>query len=192
MLRTENIKMAERISAAVYFLTNFFNEEEPLKWELRKMSLKLIEDSFKDKNSVLKSLSHLLSLAKKVGLVSDINYDILHKEILNLDQEYRLLSPFDIQSDEYVRKPSVVNIKDRLGEGVTKKTSLISNKKNTRQGTILDIIRRKKEVMIKDISVIVEGYSDKTLQRELLGMVKDGILKKTGEKRWSRYSIVES
>jgi len=29
--------------------------------------------------------------------------------------------------------------------------------------------------------------SEKTLQRELLSMVKDGVLNKTGEKRWSRY-----
>ncbi len=31
---------------------------------------------------------------------------------------------------------------------------------------------------------------EKTLQRELVAMVKDGVLKKEGEKRWSRYSIL--
>ncbi len=31
--------------------------------------------------------------------------------------------------------------------------------------------------------------SEKTLQRELIGMLKDGTLKKTGEKRWSRYFV---
>lgn len=31
--------------------------------------------------------------------------------------------------------------------------------------------------------------SEKTLQRELVAMVFDGVLKKTGEKRWSRYSL---
>lgn len=30
---------------------------------------------------------------------------------------------------------------------------------------------------------------EKTLQRELVSMVKDNVLKKSGEKRWSRYSI---
>jgi len=30
---------------------------------------------------------------------------------------------------------------------------------------------------------------EKTLQRELISMVKDGLLNKTGEKRWSRYTL---
>ena len=30
---------------------------------------------------------------------------------------------------------------------------------------------------------------EKTLQRELISMVKDGVLNKTGEKRWSRYAL---
>jgi DNA-binding HxlR family transcriptional regulator len=33
------------------------------------------------------------------------------------------------------------------------------------------------------------AYSEKTLQRELVSMTKDGVLEKTGEKRWSRYFI---
>jgi hypothetical protein len=31
--------------------------------------------------------------------------------------------------------------------------------------------------------------SEKTLQRELVSMIQDGVLYKTGEKRWSKYSI---
>ena len=30
---------------------------------------------------------------------------------------------------------------------------------------------------------------EKTLQRELVSMAKDGVLNKTGEKRWSRYFV---
>lgn len=33
---------------------------------------------------------------------------------------------------------------------------------------------------------------EKTLQRELVSMTQDGVLNKTGEKRWSRYSVVKS
>jgi hypothetical protein len=31
--------------------------------------------------------------------------------------------------------------------------------------------------------------SEKTLQRELVSMVKNGVLDKMGEKRWSRYFL---
>ena len=38
------------------------------------------------------------------------------------------------------------------------------------------------------VGVLVE-CGEKTLQRELVSMVQDSVLEKTGEKRWSRYSI---
>ena len=43
--------------------------------------------------------------------------------------------------------------------------------------------------MIKDVSPLISGCSEKTIQRELLAMVYAGILRKMGEKRWSRYSL---
>ena len=46
---------------------------------------------------------------------------------------------------------------------------------------------------ITDIRVKASGVlascGEKTLQRELVSMVKDSVLKKFGEKRWSRYSV---
>ena len=46
---------------------------------------------------------------------------------------------------------------------------------------------------IKDIMSALknsgEVWGEKTLQRELVSMVNDGVLKKTGEKRWSKYFL---
>jgi hypothetical protein len=38
-------------------------------------------------------------------------------------------------------------------------------------------------------SLILSSCGEKTLQRELVSMVSSGVLKKTGEKRWSKYSL---
>lgn len=65
----------------------------------------------------------------------------------------------------------------------------VSVKKNSRQSVIIGLLKRKKEIMIKDVSALISGCSEKTIQRELLSMVQAGILKKTGEKRWSKYSL---
>src|SRR3989344_9627753 len=165
--------MVNNISAGIYFVTNFFDDKEPLKWKLRTLVTGLFSDSVKDKSSVIKELSSLLALAKRVGLISDMNYEILAKEMINLDKGHESLV-LKLETKESV-------IKDKI--------KLISSKKNTRQEAILSIIKNKKEVMIKDISSQFNGYSDKTIQRELFGMVKDGILIKSGEKRWSRYSL---
>jgi len=62
--------------------------------------------------------------------------------------------------------------------------------KKDRKDKILNLLKKKKEVTIKDVSSIVVGCSDKTIQRELSALVKENVLKKEGEKRWSRYSLV--
>ncbi|MSU44562.1 hypothetical protein EXS45_00005 [Candidatus Nomurabacteria bacterium] len=49
---------------------------------------------------------------------------------------------------------------------------------------IKDMIQSTPEQAIQLVSC-----SEKTLQRELMSMMKDGVLNKTGEKRWSRYFV---
>lgn len=59
-----------------------------------------------------------------------------------------------------------------------------------RKKKIIEIIKDFREVTIKDISNRIQDCSEKTIQRDLLDMVEKGQLKKEGERRWSRYSLV--
>ena len=61
--------------------------------------------------------------------------------------------------------------------------------KNDRQQIILDIIREIGESSIKDISDNIKDCSEKTIQRELNTLIYDGVLKKIGERRWSKYIL---
>jgi len=63
-------------------------------------------------------------------------------------------------------------------------------KKTNRRSLIVNIIRKKGTVMLKDISPAIKGCSDKTIQRELAVLVRKGVVKKEGERRWSTYSLV--
>jgi len=63
-------------------------------------------------------------------------------------------------------------------------------RKSGRQESIIQAIRVKGEVSITDLVVVVKGCSEKTIQRELISLVHAGIISKTGERRWSRYSVV--
>jgi hypothetical protein len=63
-----------------------------------------------------------------------------------------------------------------------------------RREKIVKIVRNNPNgTSIKDIVLAIRNLGgdmgEKTLQRELIGMVKDGVLNKTGEKRWSRYFL---
>jgi len=75
-----------------------------------------------------------------------------------------------------------------------KRTNTDTNKKDValkinRRNNILRIIKDRKEVNIKDISKMVTDCSEKTIQRELNSLVGEGILKRIGNKRWSKYSL---
>lgn len=66
--------------------------------------------------------------------------------------------------------------------------------KGQRREEIISIIKTSPNgATITDIKDNAKGHlvscSDKTLQRELVKMVKSGVLKKEGEKRWSKYFI---
>lgn len=168
--------MAERITTAIYFITNFINDNEPLKWRLRTLSTNLVSYTIKDKSEVIKEIISLFTVAKNTKLVSDVNHGILIKELLMLETEEKKIS-----------LPAIEESKKSIGNRDFQHIREIKN--NSRQETILSVIRDKREVMIKDISAVIKDFSAKTIQRELRELVNNGILRKTGEKRWSRYSF---
>lgn len=72
--------------------------------------------------------------------------------------------------------------------------------KSKRREEIVSIIKQKNQThpedggaTIKDIKTsafgVLKSCGEKTLQRELIAMVKDGVLNKVGEKRWSKYFL---
>lgn len=62
-------------------------------------------------------------------------------------------------------------------------------KKTHRQQMILDVLKGQSGLTIKDFSKVIKDCSEKTIQRELLELVDKGVVKKEGERRWSRYSL---
>lgn len=60
---------------------------------------------------------------------------------------------------------------------------------NSRSELIVKEVKDKGSVTIKDVSKLMKDVSEKTVQRELIALVSNGVLKKEGERRWSRYSL---
>ena len=65
----------------------------------------------------------------------------------------------------------------------------ISDSMSGRKSAILEVLKDGKKMAIKDIASFVVGCSEKTIQRELAALVSDGIIRREGEKRWSRYFV---
>ncbi len=59
-----------------------------------------------------------------------------------------------------------------------------------RRTSVLNIIRDKGEATIKDIMEVVVDCSEKTIQRELISLIKDNVIVREGERRWSKYKLI--
>lgn len=253
-------KKCERLATAIYLVTNFLSDTEPMKSRLRTLSLELVRDASFIKNgsqiveiNVLESLRSnvsetlsLFELAFVAGLVSEMNFTILKREYASLrdsidikkasreshtdtilgDNFFYNQEPSSIpKSDATQGRTSVfaptafskgrsigqtsTSMSDRNTKGQTysaprtQKPELSASasiphstfsiphsiQKEARRSRILKLIKDNREVTIKDIVAHFPDISEKTIQRELVSLSDSGVLKKTGERRWSRYSL---
>ncbi|HBD25164.1 MAG: hypothetical protein A2566_01980 [Candidatus Zambryskibacteria bacterium RIFOXYD1_FULL_40_13] len=165
-------------------------------------------------------LISLLEISARGGLVSQMNFSILKQEFFNLINILKstdltlagtsdggisqvFSEGFSVSSDvmkgafvgekiyrqteqeNAVQRVSLSDIKDRNIN--TNKDNL---KKTNRQNIILALLKKKKELTINDIAVVIKDCSEKTIQRELNSFISAGVLKRSGVRRWSRYSLV--
>ncbi len=184
--------------------------------DLIKLSLSLSKNSRSERTFVCESL--LMSLFETrafceagyfARVISGMNYQVIRKEIelitktveTKMDKRFVLEESFlDVGSPESYKGQNIghptahtVPYKKPEQALVTSKTFIkkdITQHTQNRAQTILLSIKKGQELTIKDIAVSVTGCSEKTIQRELLALVAKGVLKKKGERRWSRYSLV--
>ncbi|MEI6420012.1 MAG: hypothetical protein WCO30_00115 [bacterium] len=244
-------KKTEKLATAIYMLTGFFGEMEPVKNKLRQASLDMLSKGllFSSRSvaervsaiegfvaSALECLS-ILELARVASLVSSMNCEILVNEIENLIQvveknEGEVLSsrrsvltsdfftlPSELSKDKTFAENSFsntgrsgslsgANTTSAINEKVSNqsqlsKTFIKDNKtsvsdtailkpivsKQDRGQQILSLMKKDVAMTIKDFTTTIRDCSEKTIQRELLALVSRGVLKKEGERRWSRYSL---
>lgn len=144
----------------------------------------------------------LIRLSVSQGLLSEGNARILVEEYEGVGQKIDMgknLSPFIALEDLSVpslrmessgqktpmlppqRSQGSAKLKDRLQRSANSKGH------SPRASQILEFIRKNKRVSIKDIVKVIRGVSEKTIQRELLELTRQGLIRKEGERRWSQY-----
>lgn len=60
-----------------------------------------------------------------------------------------------------------------------------------RRDRVIAVLKDKGEATIKDISSVVTDCSEKTIQRELTSLIKDLVIVREGERRWSKYKLIQ-
>ncbi len=79
------------------------------------------------------------------------------------------------------KKDTTVEYKGRIDRAVAAQKD--------RRASILGILQRKDKISVRDVVDVIKDCSEKTLQRELLALVAQGVLVKEGERRWSVYRL---
>lgn len=163
----------------------------------------------------LLTLSSILAIARTSGLLSSMNADLITREAHFLLQEVAAYEEPRLTMDEAptlsgiaksalkqeLRHETVPTRRSPMQAAVTKATHPprkghvkditheAEDHIKDRREAILSVIRHKETASIKDVSSIVRGVSEKTVQRELSALVEQGIVVKQGERRWSTYSL---
>ena len=245
-------KKTERLTSAIYLLTSFLSDNEPIKWKMRDTATRLLSYSINlsnqgqlDRASAMANfisagfeILSLFGAASISAIFSPMNCEIVKFELEKIielvelkegsfNSKFLLSKNFFETPEDYPEtrgKPPQaganfnekdskrtseqnssreanlegnsykghLSIKDNLN-GRNKNMSFnnghIVKDKNKRYEVIINLLKNTKEISVKDVSGIITDCSEKTLQRELLSLVDKGVLKKEGERRWSKYSL---
>lgn len=164
----------------------------------------------------LLALSSVLSIARTGGMLSSMNAELIAREAHILLQEVAVYEEPRLFLDD---APSLAMIAKRAGKHEVFERTVhqrprpaASSRKTTpphkghmikdtmqqphtgikdRQQAILSVVRDKGgKASIKDISTVIRNVSEKTIQRELQSLIESGSVIRTGERRWSIYSLI--
>lgn len=258
------LKKGERLATALYLVTNFLSDNEPLKFRLRSLSLDLVQKAgfvrygsgvseksvFEEVQGVITETLALLELAFIAGIVSEMNFTILKREYTSLrdgieikkvSRESRTDSVLGDTffgssfAESFSAQPKIgiqgltlrtrdqgepseptYTTRNPIGHSKGQKDNTVSDRmsdtkvspvpsiepiqnskfdiqssvqKEARRTRILKLVKDNREVTIKDIANHFPELSEKTIQRELVSLTEAGVLKKFGERRWSRYAL---
>ncbi len=144
------------------------------------------------------ALDSSLQIAAVAGLVPlaarrtiDEEIDIVLRGLKSyLAEEHKVDETFlTYRGDALVRREPAASATKRRPVVLEEKRSEPTSSHDRRE-RIKTIIEAKGEATIRDISLIITDISEKTIQRELQSMIDGNIVKRQGERRWSKYSLV--
>lgn len=146
---------------------------------------------------------HILVFA---GLISSQNAEVVVSafdelgNFITLARRTNLSESVRISREELLEvrahdKGQIKDIKDKLSITDSTRTPIKSPQSAPRAGSsargmsVVEILRAGGDLNIRDIAANLPEYGEKTIQRELASLIERGIVRRTGLKRWSRYSL---
>ena len=210
-------RRAERLVAALFLVTNHIPADEPIRTSIRSGGLRLLEGVLSLRNEMRTesenvvacraSIRNEISLVRVLAVAGFLSIQNANTMIAGLDELGAFLnaSQGSPLSDMYalsheglldIREGRVKDmnlIKDKThvkDTGITSDTPSLKKGIHVREEAVLAVLRSGGELGIRDIAANLPEYSEKMIQRHLVDLIAAGRVRKTGLKRWSRYSVI--
>lgn len=147
------------------------------------LPLTTYQNNLPDKKTTQNSIGQKMAQSQMIQKMSDTKTnkmtDMKNRETRSFGQK---MSDTKISPIGHALKKIVTDSKNTLDKNKRKKTILSFIKSNTHKNV---------QSSLKDILTHVGDCSEKTIQRELNDLIKDGYLRKEGDRRWSRYFFLK-
>lgn len=143
--------------------------------------------SFQNAEIVTEALDELLSFisaSRRSNLSESVS--ISREDLIDIRESQRFIQERAV--DRTIK--TVFDTKDVVPPVSAQKRA--ESSVNARGQAILEVLRVQGELGIRDVASNLPEYSEKMIQRELAELITAGKVKKTGLKRWSRYTYIDS
>ncbi len=213
-------KKTEKIVCAVFYITRnetSIKDDDLLIKDLEETSQGLIKATLSSLTVSEEKLAHicahmtaeLVSLQTKLQMVhaaGQLPADLLQVFVNEIDTVHRTLRKYVHRK---VANPLLNNQYDAMTSTArphhtASKNTAITQQQSSQIGVdarkqpvatdrgarIRAVLTEQGQASVKDVSDVVTDCSEKTIQRELATMIKDGIVVREGERRWSMYSVI--
>lgn len=159
--------------------------------QVSQMNLSILQ---KEISSTYQTLNDLSTKYKNTYYISS-SFFRNDQELLNETKDKKQ-QPAEMPKRQVTENPVITNKRQNTNTSPNSQTihkgqnnTSPSDSKEHRREAMLNLLRAKSNLTVKDFTSVVPEYSEKTIQRELLALVEEGIIKKEGERRWSSYSL---
>lgn len=169
-------EMGVVVAQEAIFSQDFFDVEAPVKIEAPK-----VEKQEAPKVSASKVEVKKVDVSMPVPVKPVIKDEpVAAKKTVEVEDE-----PLGIRST-YISEDDV---KDTISEAMTSREAKVAAERNKRRDAIIRLMYEKGECNVKDITSVLKDVSDKTIQRELIAMMDEGIIAREGDRRWAVYHL---
>ncbi|MBV9349232.1 MAG: hypothetical protein JO026_00610 [Patescibacteria group bacterium] len=210
------VRKSERLASALYVITGFMPSEEPVRTRLRVCALELITRSaspFELKETGKErfearcaEIITILQTAHHAGLISGMNAKLISDEYASLAAFVRAhlekisergydLKKSTVSDPKTISTPirhNGLGLLQRGSNAQRTETKGMNSDFNYRKKIILDTLNKKPNISLRDVMSFIPDVSGKTVQRDLLALVSEGVLVKKGDRRWTTYSKAPS